>query len=100
MTKEVEEMIKWLKGLNQNNQTKFYELEHAEVTDLILFVESQERIIKSQTKLGGNDMYILKRDGKELFRGTENECYFKLQKIQPQSHAWAIKWEGYSVEPA
>jgi len=43
-------------------------------------------------------MYQLKRDGKVIFEGTENDCYFKLQKIQPQSTRHVIRYEGYSVE--
>lgn len=43
--------------------------------------------------------YELKRDGKLLFTGTENECYFKLQRIQGQSADWAVKYEGYTITP-
>lgn len=48
--------------------------------------------------MGKKETYQLKRDEKVIFEGTENECYFKLQKVQPQSADWAMKYEGYSVE--
>lgn len=40
------------------------------------------------------------RDSKTLFSGSENECYIWLLDHQPQSTAWAIKYEGYKIEPA
>ena len=40
----------------------------------------------------------LTHKGKEIFRGTENECYIKLQRSQSQSADWAIKYEGWKVE--
>lgn len=43
--------------------------------------------------------HVLIKNGEELHRGTENECYFKLQRIQSRSADWAIKHEGYTVEP-
>jgi len=43
-------------------------------------------------------MYQLKRDGKVMFEGTENECYLELHKVQPNSSDHALKYEGYSVE--
>lgn len=43
-------------------------------------------------------MYQLCRDGKVIFEGTENECYFKLQKEQPQSADFAMKYEGYEIK--
>lgn len=42
--------------------------------------------------------YTLARDGKEIFTGTENECYIKLQKYQSMSFGWAMKHEGYTIE--
>ena len=53
-------------------------------------------IIKSQRL---NELYDLRRDGKFIFRGTENECYMKLQRIQSQSFDWAMKHEGYTITP-
>lgn len=43
-------------------------------------------------------MWALKKDGKEIFRGTNNACYIRLQKAQPQSADWAMKHEGWTVE--
>lgn len=42
-------------------------------------------------------IYQLLQDGKVLFEGTENECYFKLQRIQGRSADWAMKYEGYAI---
>lgn len=43
-------------------------------------------------------MYKVTRDGKELFIGTENECFAWLLNHQCQSVDWAIKYEGYKIE--
>ena len=43
-------------------------------------------------------MYQLKRDNVVLYEGTENDCYFKLQKLQPQSADFALKYEGYAID--
>lgn len=45
-----------------------------------------------------SNIYILSRDSEEKFRGTENECYFKLQRLQSQSADWAMKYEGWKIE--
>ena len=39
----------------------------------------------------------LLQDGKVLFEGTENECYYCLQRIQGRSADWAMKYEGYAI---
>tara|TARA_R110000772_G_C13296106_1_gene438437 strand:+ start:470 stop:805 length:336 start_codon:yes stop_codon:yes gene_type:complete len=44
-----------------------------------------------------NNAFELKQNGNLIFTGTENECYFKLQRVQSQSADWAIKYEGYTV---
>lgn len=43
--------------------------------------------------------YELKQDGILKFTGTENECYYKLQRLQSQSADWAMKWEGWTITP-
>jgi len=43
--------------------------------------------------------YILSKNGTETFRGTESECYHKLQRSQSQSADWAMKYEGWKIEP-
>jgi len=43
------------------------------------------------------DTYELRRDGRLKFRGTENECYRKLQQSQSQSFDWAMKYEGWTI---
>ena len=42
--------------------------------------------------------FILSRNGAEVFKGTENECYIKLQRSQSQSADWAMKYEGWKIE--
>lgn len=44
-----------------------------------------------------DDIYILSQDGKTLFEGDKNECFFKLLDIQPMSCYWALKYEGYKI---
>jgi hypothetical protein len=46
-----------------------------------------------------SDMYDLRRDGKLIMRGSEAECYYRLQRIQSQSADWAMKYEGYTINP-
>jgi len=41
----------------------------------------------------------LTKDGNEVFRGTENECYIKLLNSQSQSTEWAMKYEGWEIKP-
>jgi hypothetical protein len=43
------------------------------------------------------ELFGLFRYSEKLFEGTENECYFKLQRIQGQSADWAMKYEGYKI---
>ena len=43
--------------------------------------------------------HVLSQDGTEIYRGSENECYFKLQRYQSHSADWAMKYEGYKIEP-
>jgi len=45
------------------------------------------------------DLYDLRHDGKLIMRGTEAECYGKLHRIQSQSVDWALKYEGYTINP-
>ncbi len=45
------------------------------------------------------EQYDLRRDGKLVFRGTANECYAKLQRSQSQSNDWAMKYEGWTINP-
>lgn len=42
-------------------------------------------------------LFELKHKGSLIFTGTENECYFKLQRVQSQSADWAMKHEGYTI---
>ena len=40
---------------------------------------------------------ILLQDGKEKFRGTENECYIYLQSHTSYSWDHAFKYEGWMI---
>jgi hypothetical protein len=42
-------------------------------------------------------IYILSKDGIQIFEGTEDKVFCKLLDIQPMSTHWAIKYEGYKV---
>lgn len=43
------------------------------------------------------DTYTLARDGEIKFNGTENECYYQLQRLQSQSSDWAMRYEGWTI---
>jgi len=43
--------------------------------------------------------YKLTKNGKLLFKGTQNECFIKLLKVQGQSTDYALKYGGYKIEP-
>lgn len=43
--------------------------------------------------------HIATRDGMVMFRGTENECFGYILEHQSQSVSWAIKNEGWDIEP-
>ena len=52
-----------------------------------------------KTIFAQNNLYDLRKDGKLLFRGSEQECMSKLHQIQSSSTDWAIKHEGYTISP-
>jgi len=41
----------------------------------------------------------LTHKGEVIFTGTEDQCWMKLQRVQPQSAHHATTYEGYKVEP-
>ena len=41
----------------------------------------------------------LSQDGTIKYIGSEDECYFKLQRSQGMSSDWAMKHEGWKIEP-
>lgn len=43
------------------------------------------------------EIYILSKDGIQIFEGSEDKVFCKLLDIQPMSTYWAIKYEGYKV---
>ncbi len=45
------------------------------------------------------NVYELRRDGKLILRGSSDECYMRLQQVQGQSADWAMKYEGYTINP-
>jgi len=42
--------------------------------------------------------YTLTQDKREVFKGTENQCYYKLQRSQSFSASWAMKYEGWRIQ--
>tara|TARA_B110000902_G_scaffold57447_1_gene67213 strand:+ start:3678 stop:4196 length:519 start_codon:yes stop_codon:yes gene_type:complete len=42
-------------------------------------------------------IFKLTLDNEIIFTGSENECFYHLQKIQPNSYDHATKYEGYKV---
>lgn len=44
-------------------------------------------------------VYILSRDGKEIFRGTQSECCQTLRAITSSSPHRAFIHEGYDIKP-
>ena len=46
-----------------------------------------------------NNLWDLRKDGKLIFRGTENDCYKKLLHIQSSSWSHAMEHEGYTINP-
>jgi hypothetical protein len=46
-----------------------------------------------------NPKFELSKDGEIKFTGSENDCYIKLQRLQSQSSDWAMKNEGWAINP-
>lgn len=46
-----------------------------------------------------NVLFEVTKDGESKYKGTENDCYMKLQKFQSQSADWAMKYEGWKITP-
>ena len=44
-------------------------------------------------------LFELRRDGVLKFTGTENECYYELQRLQGQSADYATKYGGWKIDP-
>lgn len=42
--------------------------------------------------------YILSCDGKEVFKGSYNDCFFWIHRNTSFSFNWALQHEGYSLE--
>lgn len=45
------------------------------------------------------NLFNLSKDGAVKFTGNEFDCYLKLQQMQGQSADWAMKYEGWKIEP-
>jgi hypothetical protein len=43
--------------------------------------------------------YKLTQHGKEHFVGTYDHCLIKLQRLQSQSASWAMRHDGWKIEP-
>ena len=41
--------------------------------------------------------YQLKQDGELKHEGSENDCYYRLQRLQSQSADWAMTHEGWTI---
>jgi hypothetical protein len=46
-----------------------------------------------------NEMYKLTHEGKILYKGLENHCYYFLQRYQGHSANHAMRYEGYKITP-
>lgn len=44
-------------------------------------------------------MYQVTQNKDLYFIGSEDECYIKLQAYQGNSANWAMRYEGYKIEP-
>lgn len=44
-------------------------------------------------------VYELRKDGKILYEGTENQCLAFLHRYQPHSWKYAFEYGGYSLAP-
>jgi len=53
-------------------------------------------IKKEQT--GEIEVWELRQNGELKFTGSNNECYFKLQRLQGQSAHHAMKYEGWTID--
>jgi hypothetical protein len=53
----------------------------------------------NQAQATATQIFELSRHGEVKFRGTQDSCYISLQKMQSQSADWAIRYEGWKVEP-
>ena len=51
-------------------------------------------------KSSSTGRYVLKRDGSEVMRGTEQELWSHLHRIHGYSVEHALRYEGYSIEPS
>lgn len=45
------------------------------------------------------DIFTLSHNGNVIFKGTQDSCYMKLQKIQSNSATHAMRYEGYKINP-
>lgn len=53
--------------------------------------------INKLANLSKTKTFKLTQHGELKFKGSENECYYKLQRLQGQSANWAMKYEGWKV---
>ena len=42
-------------------------------------------------------VYVLRRDGVEVLRATEQECWAYLHRTHPYSGSHALRYEGYTL---
>lgn len=48
--------------------------------------------------MGMAKLFVLKRDGKVVLRGSEIECMRYVHQTHGFSFAWALAYEGYTIE--
>lgn len=79
------------------------ETTEAKGKDLVTALKSIGHEIKNivyWTVIGeGEPTHILSKDGRTVFTGTEDNCYYALLNKQSQSTSHAIKYEGWSIDP-
>lgn len=45
------------------------------------------------------EMFDLRKDGKLVFRGSQNDCWIKLRNSVSTSWDHALKYEGWTINP-
>lgn len=56
-------------------------------------------LFKYNYAASANNRYILALDGKEVMRGSEEECWRWIHRNTPQSVSYALEYGGYTISP-
>ena len=54
---------------------------------------------KPKDTYDGTGRHELRHDGRLYRKGDETDCYAALHRLQSQSWDWAMKHEGWTIEP-